>query len=568
MKQHSPGPENSMAPAARHDGPWNAGSGQDRGLRLNRARRRVSGALGASGCLLAAVFAWPCVSFAAKTTPYSSEANAAATLVVYNRADNDSKDLAEFYAGKRGIPKSQIIGLTCPRSEEISRDDYDRTIAEPLRGELTVNHWWKLRPPDDVLGPVEFNKIRFVALMRGIPLKIAQAKNYPGDKAVGPQAIASVNSASVDTEVAVLGLRSSTISGAMMNPYFRDFTAIADANHPELMLVCRLDAPTTAIVRRMITDSIAAENEGLAGLAYVDARGITDSGYIEGDQWLFSLADSARRHGSPVVLDNGPELFPENYPMSHAALYFGWYTEQVSGPFVRQDFHFQRGAIAVHLHSYSALTLRSTISQWVGPLLAAGAAASLGNVYEPYLHFTTQLDILHDRLRAGYTFAESGYMAQRALSWMTTFVGDPLYRPYKGAMDAEELPATGEWAEYRKGAQAWYNQNRAAGEAALRASGKTLRSGVIMEGLGLLELTVNDRDAAIQCFEESRLYYGKTEDALRSTIHEVFQLRAARRDPDALALIGKMLAVLPSAPGADLLRSMESQIRSSLAKAK
>ena len=62
-------------------------------------------------------------------------------------------------------------------------------------------------------GPVESNKIRFVALIRGMPLKIAQAKNYPGDKPVGPQAIASVNAASVDSELAVLGLRSPTISG-------------------------------------------------------------------------------------------------------------------------------------------------------------------------------------------------------------------------------------------------------------------------------------------------------------------------------------------------------------------
>ena len=517
---------------------------------------------------IAAVFAWPLLSPAARPSSYSSEANAAATLVVYNSSDNESRDLAEFYAAKRGIRKSQVIGLNCSKSEEISREDYDNTIADPLRGILTVNHWWKLRAPDDVLGPVEFNKIHFIALIRGIPLKIAQAKSYPGDKPVGPQAIASVNAASVDSELAVLGLQSSTISGAVKNPYFRDFTAVGDANHPELMLVCRLDGPTPAIVRRMITDSIATENEGLVGLAYVDARGITEKGYIEGDQWLFSLADSARRHGSPVVLDNGPELFPENYPMSHAALYFGWYAEQVSGPFVRQNFHFQPGAIAVHLHSFSALTVRSSVTQWVGPLLAAGAAASLGNVYEPYLHYTTQLDVFHDRLRAGFTFAESGYMAQEALSWMTTFVGDPLYRPYKGAMDAEELPATGEWAEYRKGAQAWYTKSRAAGEAALRASGKSLHSGVIMEGLGLLELTVNDREAAIRCFEESREYYGKTEDALRATIHEVFQLRAVRRDPEALVVIGKALALTPSAPGAELLRSLEAQIRSSLAKAR
>lgn len=42
---------------------------------------------------------------------------------------------------------------------------------------------------------------------------------------------------------------------------------------------------------------------------------IADEGYTEGDQWLYSLAKEARRRGTPVVLDNGPELFSESYPM-------------------------------------------------------------------------------------------------------------------------------------------------------------------------------------------------------------------------------------------------------------
>ena len=66
-------------------------------------------------------------------------------MVVFNTADGDSKSLADFYAEKRGIPKEQVIGLACPKTEEISREDYDRTIAEPLRRALTANLWWKLR---------------------------------------------------------------------------------------------------------------------------------------------------------------------------------------------------------------------------------------------------------------------------------------------------------------------------------------------------------------------------------------------------------------------------------------
>jgi hypothetical protein len=346
------------------------------------------------------------------------------------------------------------------------------------------------------------------------------------------------------------------ISGAVPNPYFRSFTAIADARHPELMLVCRLDAPSADIVKRMINDSLAAEENGLTGIAYVDARNIKEAGYLEGDTWLYALANSARRHGTPVVLDNGPGLFPESYPMTQASLYFGWYAEHMSGPFVRPDFRFARGAVAVHIHSFSAATLRDPLHHWVGPLLASGAAATFGNVYEPYLSLTPQLDVFHDRLRAGFTFAESGYMAQRALSWMTTFVGDPLYRPFKGAAELEEKPTSGEWADFREAGSAWFSADRTKGDEDLRALAKKDHSGMIMEGLGLLQLSVNDRDAALASFAQAREYYGKGDDAMRVAIHEIIQLEGSNRDADAKNLAQKMIASSPHSPAVDLLRSL------------
>ena len=78
----------------------------------------------------------------------------------------------------------------------------------------------------------------------------------------------------------------------------------------------------------------------------------------------------------PVILDDGPALFPQPYPMKNAALYLGWYSEEASGPFLRGDFKFVQGAVAVHLHSFSAVTLRAD-RYWCVPLLKAGAAATL-----------------------------------------------------------------------------------------------------------------------------------------------------------------------------------------------
>ncbi|MEZ0258380.1 MAG: TIGR03790 family protein, partial [Chthoniobacter sp.] len=213
-------------------------------------------------------------------------------------------------------------------------------------------------------------------------------------------------------------------------------------------------------------------------------------------------------------------------------------------------------AVAVHIHSYSAMTLRDPLHHWTGPLLSVGAAATLGNVYEPYLSLTPQLDVFHDRLRAGFTFAESGYMAMRALSWMTTLVGDPLYRPYKGAVDLDEKPATGEWADFRQAGRAWFSTDREKGDEDLRVLGKKDHSGVIMEGLGLLQLSVNDRDAALASFALAREYYGKGDDAMRVAIHEIIQLEGANRATEAQVLAQKMIAASPHSPAVDLLRAL------------
>jgi uncharacterized protein (TIGR03790 family) len=159
-----------------------------------------------------------------------------------------------------------------------------------------------------------------------------------------------------------------------------------------------------------------------------------------GDKWLSETVEQFHKVGVPVVYDDGPALFPDGYPMSDCALYYGWYAAGVTGPFAQPTFRFTPGAIAVHIHSFSASTLRNPNAAWVAPLLTKGAAASVGNVYEPYLQMTTHLDIMNDRLLHGFTFAESSYMATQALSWMTVMVGDPLYRPYASWLQIDAKP--------------------------------------------------------------------------------------------------------------------------------
>ena len=498
----------------------------------------------------------------AKATPESR-----ATVVVFNENDPDSVALARYYGTRRGVPNDHFIGLKCPVQEEISRVEFDREIVEPLREAFVKKGFWKLTEQADPRGRVERSKIRFVALIRGVPLKIAPyVEAYDGDSREGPPQVTAHNESAVDSELAVLGVYSRRISGGLTNPYFRSYQRMLDSGVPSLLLVCRLDAPTPEMVRRMIDDSIGAERTGLRGFAYIDARGTLDPQLIEGDKWLLNAAVTARRKGMPVIMDSGAGLYPESYPMNHAAIYLGWYAENVTGPFVRPDFHFVPGAVAVHLHSFSGVTLRDPRRYWCAPLLAAGAAATLGNVYEPYLGFTPNLDVFYDRLRAGFTFAESGYMSVRLLSWMTTFVGDPLYRPFPEPSSMESEPPDDEWAGYRTGAQVWFDRGPEAGAAELKKQAERFDSGVVFEGLGLLWLTVDRPKDAQAAFEEAAKRYREPQDILRATLHQVFQLRALKRTKEALALAQKRVKQFPTAPGAEALRGLVGHLQEAIAE--
>src|SRR4051794_9029431 len=74
---------------------------------------------------------------------------AESTVVIYNRAVPESIDLAKFYAQKRGIARDHMIALNCSTEEEITRDDYEATIAQPLRDVFRERGWWKYRTTNE-----------------------------------------------------------------------------------------------------------------------------------------------------------------------------------------------------------------------------------------------------------------------------------------------------------------------------------------------------------------------------------------------------------------------------------
>src|SRR5204862_8366296 len=87
----------------------------------------------------------------------------------------------------------------------------------------------------------------------------------------------------------------------------------------------------------------------------------------------------------------------------------------------------------------SARKLRSESEKCVGPLLTKGATCTMGCVDEPYLMGTPNIAAFMERFLVGFSFGEAACAAQNWLSWQTTVVGDPLYRPFHQAPEALHL---------------------------------------------------------------------------------------------------------------------------------
>jgi uncharacterized protein (TIGR03790 family) len=484
------------------------------------------------------------------------------TIVIYNKAVPESVQLANFYAQQRGIARDHLVGLACSTEEEISREDYDRTIAEPLREIFKERQWWQLR--DTAEHSIASSSIHFVALIKGMPLKIrATAAPYPGDEP-GPAPILNRNEASVDSELTTLARPSRQISGPSDNPYFKSFGPIGSFENATQLLVCRLDAPTGAAVKQMIVDAIAAEKTGLWGRAYVDGAHNTGGGMEVGDKWLAAIVEQLHKVGVPVVYDETPGMFPESYPMTDCALYYGWYAQDITGPFNQPVFRFAPGAVAVHIHSFSAATLRDPNKGWVGPFVMRGAAASMGNVYEPYLQITANLEMFNDRLLHGFTLAESAYASLPALSWMSVIVGDPIYRPYAAwlQLDAsrDSSKAVSNWQMYHEFAAKYYPNSSAQYRQLARQAASRAKNCPMLEDIGLMEARDGNFASATGYFSQARACYTTRDDILRVVLEETNALVGQNKSKRALELVRSVLRIVSDAPAAPLLKKIEHDL--------
>jgi len=217
-------------------------------------------------------------------------------------------------------------------------------------------------------------------------------------------------------------------------------------NTPPTLMVMRLDGPDPATVEKMMRTSVEVEKTGLTGIIAIDARGIQpidDKGNLnnfgEFDETLRHLAFLVRtKTNLKIAFDDQDIVFPPHYA-KNVACYCGWYS--VSHYIPGCDFN--PGAVGYHVASFEMTVLHEPTTEWVRGLLSDGVVATLGAVAEPYLSAFPKPDDFFPLLLTGkLTLAEVYWKTNPMTSWMISFIGDPLYTPYKvhPAFAVEDLP--------------------------------------------------------------------------------------------------------------------------------
>jgi uncharacterized protein (TIGR03790 family) len=499
--------------------------------------------------------------------PGAARAGGDQVVVIYNTRVPESRAVADYYARMRQVPEKQIYGFALTPNEEMSRAEFRDSLQGPLLDKLQADGLWKfarkiVTETNGGLMHVEYrvarSKIRYAVLCYGVPLKIAADPNLHELAADDLRPELRRNEAAVDSELAWLPLSKNNVplSGPLPNwVYGATNTVLLDPTNG-ILLVARLDGPTPEIARGLVDKALTAERNGLWGRAYFDEREISDPGYKLGDEWITAAAKISREIGLETTLDKNPGTFPADFPMSQIAIYAGWYANDADGPFARPKVEFMPGAFAYHLHSFSATTLRSTTQGWCGPLLNKGATCTMGCVYEPYLSCTPNVAAFLGRFVSGFTLGEAAWSAQPTLSWQTTVVGDPLYRPC-GKPFAElhaELARTHnpllEWSFLRL-----VDSDLVRGVPRPRVANfvenlpLTTNSAVLTEKLADIYEMEGKPSSAIENYQLALARHPSPEQRIRIRLTLGDKLVAAGREGDAIQNYRQLLTESPDYPG-------------------
>ena len=405
-------------------------------------------------------------------------------FILANKNMPESRDVAAYYRHKRQVPPENVLLMDVPGGEDISREEYNRRIVGPLRdllkgrreqakvlltvfgfplrvgqqfpSEAEQKELAELKPQVEQ-AQAEAQKAKQTVrvfedeLKRDKDSPLASTLDEKRTEADAAQRKATEleerqrrlqhaeSVASVDSELMLLWWNGYPTARWIISPLHWQVPLAMRLQVPPVLMTCRLDGPNPDVAKRLVDDALAVERKGgLTGRVYVDARGInyspeTDKGGTAYGGYDESMREMARLllkdAKMDVTLDNKEPLFPP-HSCPDCALYCGWYALMN----YTECCKFVPGAVAWHLASMEAQSLRNPGKQWAGNILRDGAAATLGPVAEPYtIGFPKPAEFFGFLVTGEFTLVECYARTTLLTSWTMTLIGDPLYNPYKGS---------------------------------------------------------------------------------------------------------------------------------------
>jgi len=372
----------------------------------------------------------------------------ARVLVVYqtNAPDKDgdgvgdSLELAKYYCQKRGVPSSNVLGVTPSVATVYAAADYPKfqsEIVQPIKTKLAQ------------LGP---ENIDVILLAGALPMKVT---NMGGQVSSLDNALMGLNywQASFDNIQAFTSPYGASLT---LQPSFAPdaprFDHSFKFNGTTMYLVARLGASDALRGMEELDQDLYAEAylstaPGFySGAGYVDSRytipaGMPNAGKPYTDAWLmanvsainpnyasYANADAWIAFTEHFIAASG---FPLKWEQSIASIgdaaatitnapralwYGGWYNFDK----YNDVWDWLPGSVACDLNSAPYFGQQA---------VAHGASNAVYVVAEPGLNGGQRTDILLYYVLRGYTFAEAASLSGVYIGWMNMSEGDPLYAP-------------------------------------------------------------------------------------------------------------------------------------------
>jgi hypothetical protein len=383
-------------------------------------------------------------------------------LVIANRNSPVSLRVSQYYQQRRGIPAANFLTLNLPDStlipafESIGYSTYQQQVEQPLRDFLTRKGW--------------VNRIRYIVLTRGLPLRI---KNVPYRLSSGE---ALNQHQSLDSTLAALDYRVSPIELKDMeykamtgkeifglltpNLYWRQ-TVPFEHQLTGGYLVTRLDGYSEADARALV-DRALSPRPSLVGTVLIDPSGDHEH---SNDPQVIDIYDPQSctpsvipdcnpqpkamfestgkdlnndlRLGLPLMQKSFPNLQINLAPTRSFATgrdliaYASWGSNDESfQPKNYRSLRFRPGAIAETFVSTGARSFfpTDTGQSQIGDLTApqGGITGIRGYIDEPELQGMGSPTILFSRYFSGTNLATAYYQSIRFVGWRDVVLGDPL----------------------------------------------------------------------------------------------------------------------------------------------